>query len=75
MMKKIYYSLLICALSVQADVIIHAGHIFDAVTGEFKAKQSIVIDKGKIKAVESGYIKIGKEDQYIDLKELSLIHI
>ena len=69
MMKKIYYSLLICALSVQADVIIHAGHIFDAVTGEFKAKQSIVIDKDKIKAVESGYIKIGKEDQYIDLKE------
>ena len=69
MMKKIYYSLLICALSVQADVIIHAGHIFDAVTGEFKAKKSIVIDKDKIKAVESGYIKIGQEDQYIDLKE------
>jgi len=69
MMKKIYYSLLICAFSVHADVIIHAGHVFDAVTGEFKTKQSIVIDKNKIKAVESGFIKIGKEDQYIDLKE------
>jgi imidazolonepropionase-like amidohydrolase len=69
MMKKIYYSLLICAFSVHADVIIHAGHLFDAVTGEFKTKQSIVIDKNKIKAVESGFIKIGKEDQYIDLKE------
>ena len=68
-MKKIYYSLLICAFSVQADVIIHAGHVFDAVTGEFKAKQSIVIDKDKIKAVESGFIKIDKDDQYIDLKE------
>jgi len=68
-MKKIYYSLLICAFSVHADVIIHAGHVFDAVTGEFKTKQSIVIDKNKIKAVESGFIKIGKEDQYIDLKE------
>jgi imidazolonepropionase-like amidohydrolase len=68
-MKKIYYSLLICAFSIQADVIIHAGHVFDAVTGEFKAKQSIVIDKDKIKAVESGFIKVGKEDQYIDLKE------
>ena len=32
-------------------------------------KQSIVIDKDKIKAVESGFIKVGKEDQYIDLKE------
>ena len=68
-MKKIYYSLLICAFSIQADVIIHAGYVFDAVTGEFKAKQSIVIDKDKIKAVESGFIKVGKEDQYIDLKE------
>jgi imidazolonepropionase-like amidohydrolase len=68
-MKKIYYSLLICAFSIQADVIIHAGHVFDAVTGEFKAKQSIIIYKNKIKAIESGYIKIGKEDQYIDLKE------
>jgi len=69
MMKKIYYSLLICAFSVHADVIIHAGHVFDAVKGEFKTKQTIVIDKNKIKAVESGFIKIGKEDQYIDLKE------
>jgi len=69
MMKKIYYSLLICAFSVHADVIIHAGHVFDAVKGDFKTKQSIVIDKNKIKAVESGFIKIGKEDQYIDLKE------
>ena len=68
-MKKIYYSLLICAFSIQADVIIHAGYVFDAVAGEFKAKQSIVIDKDKIKAVESGFIKAGKEDQYIDLKE------
>jgi len=68
-MKKIYYALLICAFSIQADVIIHAGHVFDAVNGEFKAKQSIVIEKDKIKAVESGFINIGKEDQYIDLKE------
>jgi len=68
-MKKICYSLLICAFSIQADVIIHAGHVFDAVAGKFKAKQSIVIDKDKIKAVESGFIKVGKEDQYIDLKE------
>ena len=68
-MKKICYSLLICAFSIQADVIIHAGHVFDAVVGEFKAKQSIVIDEDKIKAVESGFIKVGKEDQYIDLKE------
>jgi imidazolonepropionase-like amidohydrolase len=68
-MKKIYYLLLICSFSIQADVIIHAGHVFDAVTGEFKAKQSIVIDKNKIKAVESGFIKVGKEDQYINLKE------
>ena len=68
-MKKICYSLLICAFSIQADVIIHAGHVFDAVAGEFKAKQSIVIDEDKIKAVESGFIKVGKEDQYIDLKE------
>jgi len=68
-MKKICYSLLICAFSIQADVIIHAGHVFDAVAGKFKAKQSIVIDKDKIKAVESGFIKVGKDDQYIDLKE------
>ena len=68
-MKKICYSLLICAFSIQADVIIHAGHVFDAVAGEFKAKQSIVIDEDKIKAVESGFINVGKEDQYIDLKE------
>jgi imidazolonepropionase-like amidohydrolase len=68
-MKKIYYSLLVCAFSIQADVIIHAGHVFDAATGEFKAKQSIVIDKDKIKAIESGFIKVDKEDQYIDLKE------
>jgi len=68
-MKKIYYSLLICAFSLQADVIIHAGHVFDTVTGEFKAKQSIVINKNKITAVESGYIKISNEDHYIDLKE------
>jgi len=68
-MKKIYYSLLICAFSIQADVIIHAGHVFDAVAGKFKAKQSIIIDKDKINAVESGFIKVGKEDQYIDLKE------
>ena len=68
-MKKIYYLLLIYAFSIQADVIIHAGHVFDTVTGEFKSKQSIVIDKNKIKAVESGFIKVGKEDQYIDLKE------
>jgi len=68
-MKKIYYSLLICAFSIQADVIIHAGHVIDTVTGEFKSKQSIVIDRNKIKAVVNGFIKIGNEDQYINLKE------
>lgn len=68
-MKIIFSSLtLIFSAWVYSDVIIHAGHVFDSATGVFKPNQSIVIQQNKIKTVQDGFIKIDKDDNYINLK-------
>lgn len=40
----------------QATTVIHAGHLVDVVEGKVLDVQSIIIDNGRITAVESGYV-------------------
>ena len=39
----------------QAQTVIHAGHLFDAESGSVRDEVTIVVDEGRVVAVEDGY--------------------
>ncbi len=48
--------------------ILHCGNLIDVANGEIKKEMSIVVEGNEIANVTSGYLKVGKGDQVIDLK-------
>ena len=58
---------------ISAATIIHAGRLIDGRHGEPRAQVSIVIDDGKIKKVEAGYVAAQAGDTVIDLKEYTVL--
>ena len=54
----------------QATTVIHAGQLIDVVEGKVLNEQSIIIDNGRITAVESGFVERASAT-VIDLKDES----
>lgn len=53
---------------VSAATVIHAGHLFDTASGKVLKEQSVVIEAGRVVAVESGFI-YREGDEIIDLSD------
>ncbi|MDO7635107.1 MAG: amidohydrolase family protein [Porticoccaceae bacterium] len=56
----------------QATTVIHAGHLIDVVEGKMLNEQSIIIDNGRITAVESGFVERASAT-VIDLKDATVM--
>ena len=73
-MKKILYVFLLCSSSVWAQkTLIHCGSILDTRTGKMTTKQTIVVEKNRILAVENGFTKATGSDKEIDLSSQTVL--
>jgi imidazolonepropionase-like amidohydrolase len=70
-------ALLTCAVLVggaaQAATLIHAGRVIDGVTDTVRTNQTVVVDAGKITAIEDGFRAPAAGDRVIDLKNGTLL--
>jgi len=57
----------------QAATLIHAGRLIDGVSDSAKTNQTVVVDGGKITAIENGFRAPGAGDRVIDLKSGTLL--
>jgi imidazolonepropionase-like amidohydrolase len=62
-------------LGVAADAatLIHAGRVIDGVSDAAKTNQTVVVDKGRITAIEPGFRAAAAGDRVIDLKSGTLL--
>ena len=65
--------LLVATSKVEADTLIHAGRVIDGVSDAVLANQTVVVNDGKITAIEPGFKAGGKSDRVIDLKRGTLM--
>jgi imidazolonepropionase-like amidohydrolase len=70
-------ALLTCAVLVggaaQAATLIHAGRVIDGVSDTVRTNQTVVVDAGKIMAIENGFRAPAAGDRVIDLKNGTLL--
>jgi imidazolonepropionase-like amidohydrolase len=57
----------------QAATLIHAGRVIDGVSNTVKTDQTVVVDAGKIVAIEPGFRTPAAGDRVIDLKQGTLL--
>jgi imidazolonepropionase-like amidohydrolase len=57
----------------QAATLIHAGRVIDGVSGESSRDRTIVVDKGRIAAIEQGFRKPGSGDTLVDLRKSTVM--
>jgi len=57
----------------QAATIIHAGQLIDGVSQKASSNQTVVVDGGKIVAIEPGFRSPGPGDRLIDLSDGTLL--
>jgi len=70
----IAFALFLCASAAsQAATLIHAGRVIDGVSDTVKTNQTVVVDGGKIIAIEPGFRAPAAGDRVIDLKQGTLL--
>ncbi len=52
---------------------LHCGHLLDVRSGKLLAQQTIVVEKDRIAAVQSGYTSGGAQDKIIDLENRTVL--
>ena len=57
----------------QAATLIHAGRVIDGVANQALTERTIVVDGGRIVAIESGYRASSADDRVVDLKGSTLM--
>ncbi len=57
----------------QAATLIHAGRVIDGVANQAMTERTIVVDGGRIVAIESGYLAPSAADRVVDLKDSTLM--
>ena len=57
----------------QAATLIHAGKLIDGIGEVALAERTVVVDQGRIVAIEAGYRKPGSGDTVIDLRKSTLM--
>ena len=58
---------------VQAATVIHAGQVIDGVSNATKTNQTVVVENGRITAIEPGFRTPSAADRVIDLKNGTLL--
>jgi len=66
-------ALLLTAGAAPAATLIHAGSVIDGVSDSVKTNQTVVVDAGKIIAIESGFRNPAAGDRVIDLRNGTLL--
>jgi len=66
-------ALLAFAAAVPAATLIHAGRLIDGVSDTARTQQTVVVEGGKITAIEAGYRAPGAGDRVIDLRQGTLL--
>ena len=57
----------------QAATVIHAGRLIDGVSSKVRVEQTVIVEQGRIVAIEQGYRAPAAEDQFIDLRDSTLM--
>jgi imidazolonepropionase-like amidohydrolase len=57
----------------QAATLIHAGRLIDGVSATARTRQTVVVEAGKITAIEAGFRAPGPGDRVIDLSQGTLL--
>jgi imidazolonepropionase-like amidohydrolase len=57
----------------QAATLIHAGRVIDGVSDTAKTNQTVVVEAGKITAIEAGFRQPAAGDRVIDLRNGTLL--
>jgi imidazolonepropionase-like amidohydrolase len=57
----------------QAATLIHAGRVIDGVAGTVRTNQTVVVDAGKIVAIEPGFRAPAAGDRVVDLRQGTLL--
>ncbi len=65
-------ALFLCGAA-QAATLIHAGRVVDGVTDTVRTDQTVVVDAGKITAIEPGFRAAAAGDRVIDLRNGTLL--
>ena len=63
----------IISLSIDAETIIHAGKLIDGKSDYIQSKMTIVIDGNLIKDIKEGYIPATENQEYIDLRNHTVL--
>ena len=72
-MKYIFNSLLFFGLHLSASTIIYTSSYVDVTSGSIIKNSSITVNKNLITSIDSGYIKVEKNNRLIDLRGLTLM--
>lgn len=71
-MYKNYIFILLCFLALSASAqktLIWSGMLIDGISDTPQSEMTIVVEKGKITAIDKGYTTAGRNDETIDLKD------
>jgi imidazolonepropionase-like amidohydrolase len=63
----------ISAGAAQAATLVHAGRVIDGVSDSVRTTQTVVIDNGRITAIEAGFRPPAADDRVIDLRQGTLM--
>ena len=72
-MKNIYNLLLVLALPITSSTVVYTSSYVDVINGTVVKNSSIKIDNGIITDIKTGYIKLTKDDNLIDLRGQTLM--
>lgn len=72
-MKYIYNLLLVLALPITSSTVVYTSSYVDVINGTVVKNSSIKIDNGIITDIKTGYIKLTKDDNLIDLRGQTLM--
>jgi imidazolonepropionase-like amidohydrolase len=63
----------VCAGAVQAATLVHAGRVIDGVSDSVRTNQTVVVDNGRITAIEAGFRQPAAGDRVVDLRQGTLM--
>ncbi len=65
--------LLAGSTALSARTLVHAGALIDGVANSARERVTVIVDGGKIVAVENGWVEPGEGDEVVDLREQTVL--